>query len=213
MMRNHPSDNKYDASANPPLGRVGLAVRRWRNMRGFGVHSPAAFFLMKEVVRPDERYGLYSYFKLDCLLQSSRLPYREQYHIRILLRMLLRLCCHLSPKSLRITVGHDFEEENIHLSTRDNILRHFPKLTGIRTYTSGQYPGLWIVGDIPGDVGKLSDAVVNGTAIVLLEPVISLAKDLYKEMPGGVRIMMPEAVILLPISGSAHSTYFGRLTR
>lgn len=36
-----------------------LFLRRLRNSRGFGVHSPMAFSIIKEAIRPSRRYTLY----------------------------------------------------------------------------------------------------------------------------------------------------------
>lgn len=52
---------------------------RWRHSRGFGIHSPSAYRLIREVLCPSSRYGYYSYASLegyvnrDWLLRDLRL--------------------------------------------------------------------------------------------------------------------------------------------
>ncbi len=73
------------------------AINRWRHRRGFGVHSPAAFMLVKEVVRPHRRYRYYAEDRVDVM--------RVDETDRKLCRLAVRLIGYLHPESL--TVGAD----------------------------------------------------------------------------------------------------------
>ena len=64
-------------------------IRRWRHARGYGVHSPLAFRIVKECVHPDSRYGFYSDPYLDfeyhddsCGLRRGRLIIRILHLLR-----------------------------------------------------------------------------------------------------------------------------------
>ena len=200
----------HDVSANPPFGRVGLAVRRWRNVRGFGVHSPAAFALMREVVRPDRKYGLYSYYPLDCLLERASISSSELYPLRSLMRMLLRLSCHLSPAFIRISLP----SAGGGISSLAPIFTCLPALAGVPEQSrNASGSGLWIFGSrvSEGEIPEIESALQEGCALVLIGEAGSEWSRFYSRMPGGVRIMMPGLSLLLPIPGSACSTYHARL--
>ena len=47
-------------------------IRRWRHTRGYGVHSPLAFRIVKECVRPDKKYGFYTDAYLDFEYHEER---------------------------------------------------------------------------------------------------------------------------------------------
>lgn len=60
-------------------------IMRWRHTRGYGVHSPLAFRIVKECIRPDIRYGFYCDAYLDFEYHSDRLALR---HARLIIRLL-----------------------------------------------------------------------------------------------------------------------------
>lgn len=43
----------------------GEAYKRWRHSRGYGVHSPFAYRIVKEVINPERGYGWYGYKPLS----------------------------------------------------------------------------------------------------------------------------------------------------
>ena len=65
-------------------------IRRWRHTRGYGVHSPLAFRIVKECIRPDERYGFYCDPYLDFEYHEDRRGLRRA-------RMIIRLLHLLRP--------------------------------------------------------------------------------------------------------------------
>lgn len=60
-------------------------IRRWRHTRGYGVHSPLAFRIVKECVRPDRRYGFYCDSYLDFEYHGDR---RGLGRARMIIRLL-----------------------------------------------------------------------------------------------------------------------------
>ena len=60
-------------------------IRRWRHTRGYGVHSPLAFSIVKECIRPDRRYGFYCDHYLDFEYHEDR---RGLRHARMIVRLL-----------------------------------------------------------------------------------------------------------------------------
>ena len=54
---------------------ISETYKRWRHTRGYGVHSPFAYSLVKEVVRPGRKYGHYGYEEIDNSLERTSLPH------------------------------------------------------------------------------------------------------------------------------------------
>ncbi len=46
--------------------------KRWRHGHGFGVHSPYAYRLVRDVLRPGRGYAYYAYADIDRLLEGER---------------------------------------------------------------------------------------------------------------------------------------------
>ena len=64
---------------------ISKEIRRWRHTRGYGVHSPLAFRIVKECIRPDRRYGFYCDPYLDFEYHDDR---RGLRHARMVIRLL-----------------------------------------------------------------------------------------------------------------------------
>lgn len=79
---------------------MGIAARlnRWRGSRGYGVHSPLAFSLVKHVLRPSR--GVV-YYGEEALMATDGLAGRELKRARIL----LRLVAELQPSFVWISPG------------------------------------------------------------------------------------------------------------
>lgn len=75
---------------------ISVALRRWRNSRGFGVHSPFGFRLIETVFKPQRGYAYYAYSDIcrDC--RHNRSPRSIEHDARIL----MRLACVLMPSSV-----------------------------------------------------------------------------------------------------------------
>lgn len=74
--------------------KVSEAYRRWRHTRGYGVHSPFAYEVVKGAVRPGKPYRYYAYEDIDNALESdNRRRYRREA------RLLLRLAAFLGARS------------------------------------------------------------------------------------------------------------------
>lgn len=195
-MGKHNGPGGVNDTSRPHFGSLGMAVRRWRNVRGFGVHSPAAYAIMRDVVRPSRLYGLYSYHTLDCLLEQAQMPESEYRSTRKRMRMLLRLCRHLAPHSLKTEGGGE------------PLAKWLPYLSGIRCSASGETPGLWVAANIPANPEKLADALKEGAAVILTDRAVSMTGTIIPAMKGGVIVIMEDTTLLMPIDDSAISTYY-----
>ncbi len=82
--------------------RLAEAYKRWRHTRGYGVHSPFAYSVVKEVIRPGRRYAYYGYEDIDCALGRG-----EGVRARRMARTLLRLAAFLDTDRVFMPNSHD----------------------------------------------------------------------------------------------------------
>ncbi len=82
------------------MSRFIKRLNRWRHSRGFGVHSPYAYRLVCDVVRPNPRYGYYGYHDIErAVLESNVGAAAESRFIRRAC-LLLRCVATLRPDSV-----------------------------------------------------------------------------------------------------------------
>lgn len=82
-----------------PLTGISERYKRWRHSRGFGVHSPFAYELVKSVVSPGD-YAYYGYHDIDRALLTPGADVGN--NLRHDSRLLLRLLVFLRSKRLLI---------------------------------------------------------------------------------------------------------------
>ena len=68
------------------------SFRRWKACRGYGVHSPLGFRLVKHVIRPSREVIYYGEEKIDCA--------REDYYKIKRARVLLRFVAEMQPATV-----------------------------------------------------------------------------------------------------------------
>ncbi len=73
-------------------------IGRWRHTRGYGVHSPLAYRIVRECIRPDAKYGMYSDAYLDFEYHENRTALKNA-------RMILRLFNLLRPNRIWMPGG------------------------------------------------------------------------------------------------------------
>lgn len=79
------------------IKRIAEAYKRWRHTRTFGIHSPLAYYIMREVV--NQPYAYYGYDLIEAELEHLRRPRR----VRSFARLLLRLSNFLQPSAVYIS--------------------------------------------------------------------------------------------------------------
>lgn len=52
-------------------------INRWRHTLGYGVHSPLAYRIVKDCIRPDKKYGFYSDAYIDFEFHEDRRALRN----------------------------------------------------------------------------------------------------------------------------------------
>lgn len=79
------------------------AYVRWRHSRGFGVHSPFAYNLVKMAVSPGADYAYYGYTAIDRVILAP--GFRGYPHSRSDARLLLRFLVQLGSRRLILPEG------------------------------------------------------------------------------------------------------------
>ncbi|MDE5840009.1 MAG: hypothetical protein K2H49_03730 [Muribaculaceae bacterium] len=93
-------------------------IERWRHTRGYGVHSPLAFRIVKECIRPEKIYGFYSDAYLDFEYNEDRKGLRNAKMTIRLVNLLRpsRIWMPAADRRLRTALGMSFP--NIHVATQ-----------------------------------------------------------------------------------------------
>ena len=58
------------------LNRLTDRYKRWRHGHGYGVHSPYAYHIVREVLRPSDQVGYYAYTDIHSLCRRYAAPCR-----------------------------------------------------------------------------------------------------------------------------------------
>ncbi len=74
-------------------------VDRWRDSKGYGVHFPLAYRIVKECIKPDSAYGYYSDDIIDHTLHDHP---RARWQARLLVRLAAQL-----PSDRILALGAD----------------------------------------------------------------------------------------------------------
>lgn len=161
-------------------------INRWRTRRGYGVHSPLAFRIVKNVVRPPRDVAYYGEEKLR-YSDASGAEIREA-------RMLLRLVAELQPAAVWIADGVP------------ELLREAVRLAGcvVRVYDGKVYPAE--VGNADMAVlfrsrlrkKELMQVLRPGRALVEFRLTPAFMRTVKGAMTGGVLLEGKDYLIALP---------------
>lgn len=153
------------------------AYKSWRHTRGYGVHSPFAYMLVKEAIRPSRRYAWYAYDDIELLLPAGASRLRREA------RMFFRLLATLRPATICF-------HGNIHAAFRCAALCANRRM-GISIYRGGnqQLPDADVLASagesIPGDI--LCRFISSPSKILLVkEATEELRLRILDAMPSGV---------------------------
>lgn len=116
--------------------RLSERIKRWRASKGYGVHSPLAFRIVKTVVRPGREYSYYGEERLSLGRETPLLTRRA--------RLLLRFVAELQPSY--VWVSPDMPE----------VMKEAIRLAGgvVRLYDGDLYPDDYDKADMVVVYGK-----------------------------------------------------------
>ncbi|MDE7414137.1 MAG: hypothetical protein K2N05_10195 [Muribaculaceae bacterium] len=164
-----------------------MGYKALRHTYGFGVHSPFAFRMVKDVVCPGRIYSWYGYENIDAAAYSGRYPRK----IRRQAKMLHRLLVFLNPLSLFIPLGaHPLFFAAVEcIDSRMTIERKPKRALECEMISShGDF--------LPIDTLKQHIAT-PGHSLVLMNVPPGWTEKLYEAMPYGLMLHSDENVILV----------------
>lgn len=173
--------------------------RRLRHTYGFGVHSPFAYMLVKEVVRPG-KVAWYGYADIDAAMAGN-----FDLKVRRESRMLLRLVCCLRPESVFLPLGiHPaYHAALAHADSRTPILRKPKEASKARMIcTHGEF--------VPEHL--LAEALQHPGAIVAIRDAKpGWADRLFDSMKEGLLIRGKRNAVLFCREGMRKVSYTMRI--
>lgn len=146
------------------------SVKRWWRSKGFGIHSPFAFYFVTKVLRESLPY--YCYHDIDCMVydapegKSASMPKAGE------LKALLRIICHFIPS-----------EVYVHPSAPDEISRTIRMADSRIKFSSEPRMFQCYFGDVsPDDLAKKSSIVTDGEGVIVLFRPTRQMKQLFESI-------------------------------
>lgn len=165
-------------------------LTRWRHSRGYGVHSPLAFRLVKEVLRPSREVIYYGEERL-MLSSLSGAELRRA-------RLLLRFVAHISPTFVWTSAGlPEFLLEGIR--QEGGVVRIFDGKAFPHSFDDA---GLFVLHGSTLRTADLKRALAPGKAFIGFNLSPAFMRRVVAAMPGGVALEGVESIMAVPASGS-----------
>lgn len=176
------------------------AYKRWRHSRGFGIHSPFAYDLVRLAIHPGKEYGYYGYTLIERTLltpSASSHTRRDRRDARLLLGILAQLRCRrvILPKDLPLMAAAAE-------GAGARILTSFPG-----KFKEGDFLLSRLDGATSGGSDSVFRAIASGTPVMILDPSPSLLKTGCSAMTDGLVMIGTRILLLIPRPGMALTTY------
>lgn len=167
------------------------AYRRWRHTRGYGVHSPFAYDMVKEVVRPERGYAFYGYEEIDNYLYNGKSDTRLP-HVRRHARMLLRLASWLDIRTAYMPNDEPATPYYSALRSARSDMRITSAMADIDrcrlVASSGGFVSLELLQRLVAQPGRV---------LVLREPPEGWPRAIFEALPSGLMLYSRDAVIVV----------------
>lgn len=183
-----------------PFGSISEWYKRWRHSRGFGVHSPFAYDLVKNAIAPGRDYSYYGYYDIDCAMLKTGAD--VDTHMRHDARLLLRLLVFLRTKNMLLYPGNQM------------VLVRTAKAAGVRcreltkgSLTAATHETLIVIeGNTPLQEG-IAEAIGRGAAVMTLDPDDKLRALIAGSMTNGLSMEGKRILIAIPRQQMAPTSY------
>lgn len=179
--------------------RLTERFRRWRATRGYGVHSPLAYRLVTDAMRPPRDVAFYGEERLEEFADAKGLPRRELRRARLL----LRLTAALQPSYVWVAPGVP------------ELLREAVRLAGcaVRLYDGKTFPAELPHCDMAVTVAnrlkrdRLGEFLRPGKALVGFDVPAVFTRDAEKAMTGGVVLDGAGSIVVVCTADAALHKY------
>jgi len=176
------------------FSRMAECWQRARHVRGFGVHSPFAYMLVKDIIRPLGIYGYYGYYTIDCITESKpRAIHTPQGDLDAgdLAKLILRLVATLHP-------GNVFLSESLPRVISAAVKEASPGIALHRKLNEDTIPALTVVEASHPAVAQIPDFLAkDGNMALLIAPSPQLCSDLFDSLSEGLLLEGKRVALLV----------------
>ena len=177
---------------NFPFSQMGLLkkYKRWRHSKGYGVHSPYAYKLVTDVLRPGI-YGYYSYHEIEHWAEETTRHFKWERRILFTIRLIeflkaKRLVC------LEKTLPEEIAAKALHLpysviKKKEDVFKNGDLLI-IDSFSSTN----------PLPMNKIREAIKTGIPVFAVRPNDELSQLLSLPIKKGLLLKDKHRVILIP---------------
>lgn len=178
------------------------AYVRWRHSRGFGVHSPFAYNIVKMAVRPGN-YGYYGYEDIDRIILAP--GFKGYPHSRSDARLLLRLLVTLRTRRLLVPEGLPAMRAAAEAAAAECVtFRAYDTPTALPSATEGDML-VAAPGTLSADI--ITRRISQGTSIFALSPDPDTIDRIYKACHRGLILHGSRLLIAIPREEMAFVAY------
>ncbi len=172
-------------------------LRRLRTSRGFGVHSPFAFWLLTEVIR--NRYSYYGYEDIEAALERHPEEGALRSHCRLLLRLAGRM-------GVEVAVLPDGTPEAVRAAVRGagKRIRLLSPRAGVR---GGHRMFLWTRAGLPKNPALEEALDQEGSVVVVFQPAPGVKEELLDMMNCGVLVDGISALVVVVRKNLSKASY------
>ena len=179
---------------------IGKAYLRWRHSRGYGVHSPFAYNLVRNAIRPGHGYAWYGYHDIDVAMTKEG---RDAYpRLRRDAMLLLRLMAVLQAKRLLLWPGG----QNVFRAVADAVRAETVMLGGKNEVHPKPGDFMLVRGAYPRQ-DEISRRLAAGTVVIAVDPDTATRDTVMAFHGHGLLLPGRRIVIAVPNPDMAFVSY------
>lgn len=187
------------------LGTLGRTYLRWRHSKGYGVHSPFAFFMVESVISPG-KYGYYGYHDIDRYFRSERS--QSQTLSLKQARFLFRLAVNIPVSSI---LSYESERGILGVVAKASCKRLY-SLNRLENRVDDSFPFpkdclAVLTGTNSPETSLVESMLDYGCSVVAFGPDLPLRRILEKKRDRGVVFSDKNAVVTIPRDKMAFVKY------
>lgn len=187
-----------------PFKAIFHAYLRWRHSKGYGVHSPFAYNLVKMAVYPGNAYGYYGYYDIDRAIISEKK--KEYPRLRKDARLALRIIATLKSRRLLLYP----QSYATFKAVADALGIPRPAFKEGKLPAPGKGDFLLIRHNL-NPVKEITVRLNTGTAVMAIDPSPALRGELLQFNGKGLALIGKRIIVVIPNNDMAFVPYEMRL--